>query len=368
MRVTVHEMELPGGAEVVSLTTGTNGMIYGGMTGAKDHLLFEYAPATKSVRDLGSRIVSSNEIFQRDGTPIMQKIHHALSTLADGRIAGGTGQNAGYGLRHRRLDEDEGGHVFVYDPATDTGRDLGVPLPHMWIIATTVSPDGKLLFGMTYYHNDFFAVDLASGEVVFAAQVHGGVWGDSACSHTIVCAGDGIVYGSCSDGYLFTYDSSRKVLTETDAGLPGEDSYRIDALMVADDGMIYGGTWETGIVFSVEPGSLTVRELCRPNNGPRLPALVERDGLLYGAAGGGSQYGTRGAFLFEYDPRTCAYREIGPIVDKKAGVEAGRVHAMTVAHDGTLYAGETGATRSRFKAESGDIKAGLHPYLYVIET
>ncbi len=63
-----------------------------------------------------------------------------------------------------------------------------------------------------------------------------------------------------------------------------------------------------------------------------------------------------------------ACREIGPIVDEEAGIEAGRVHAMTVGRDGTLYAGETGATQSRFKAGTGDIEAGVHPYLYVIET
>ncbi len=368
MRVRAYEVELSGGLEVVSLTTAANGCIYGGMTGAKDHLLFEYAPDTAAVRDLGSRIVSGNQLFARNGDPIGQKIHHALSALADGRIAGGTGQNVGFGSRHRKINEDDGGHVFIYDPATDRGRDLGVPAPHMWIIATTVSPDESILFGMTYYHNDFFAVDLESGEVVFADQVHAGVWGDSACCHTIVCDSDGIVYGSCSEGYLFTYDSAKKQLTETDAKLPGEGSYRIDALLAAEDGMIYGGIWETGIMFSVKPGSLEIKELCRPNDGPRMPALVERDGLLYGAAGGGSQYGTCGAFLFEYDPRKSAYRKIGPIVDEESAVEAARVHAMTVGLDGTLYAGETGATHSRFDAASGDIEAGMHPYLYIIET
>lgn len=367
MQVKAYEVELPGALEVVSLTTGVDGRIYGGLTGAKDHLLFEYAPDSGQVRDLGSKVVSSNQLLMRNGEPMGQKIHHALDTLADGRIAGGTGQNVGFGSRHRRIKDDDGGHVFVYDPASDRGRDLGVPVAHMWIIATTVSPDGRTLFGMTYYHNDFFAVDLASGEVIFSDQPHAGVWGDSACSHTIVCDSDGIVYGSCSEGYLFTYDSKAKRLTETDVKLPGEDSFRIDALLAAGDGMIYGGIWETGILFSLDPRTMEIRELCRPNEGPRLPALVERDGVLYGAAGGGSQYGTCGAFLFEYDPRTSAYRKVGPIVDERSGIEAARVHAMTVGLDGTLYAGETGATHSRFDAATGDIEAGMHPYLYIIE-
>ncbi len=367
MRVKACEMELPGALEVVSLTAGGNGSIYGGTTGAREHLLFEYVPESGAVRDLGSRIVPSNQLHARNGDPISQKIHHALDTLADGRIVGGTGQNVGYGTRHRKITEDDGGHVFIYDPATDAGRDLGVPVPHQWIIATTVSPDGGLLFGMTYFHNDFFAVDLENGEVVFADQVHAGVWGDSACSHTIVCDCNGIVYGSCSEGYLFTYDSETKELTETDVKLPGEGSFRIDALLAASDGMIYGGMWETGILFSIEPGSLAIRELAQPNDGPRLPALVERDGILYGAAGGGSQYDTCGAFLFEYDPRTRTYSKIGAIVDEEHGVEAARVHAMTVGRDGTLYAGETGATTGRVNGSAGDIEAGMHPYLYVID-
>jgi hypothetical protein len=41
---------------------------------------------------------------------------------------------------------------------------------------------------------------------------------------------------------------------------------------------------------------------------------------------------------------------------------------MAVGPDGTIYAGETGATHASFDAASGDIEAGMHPYLYIIET
>ena len=367
MNVKTYLVDVPGAHEVVSLATGRNGRIYGGFTGLKNHLFFEYDPAKAEARELGAKIVSANEVFGRDGQPMLQKIHHALSTLPDGRIAGGTGQNIGYGSRHHKINEDEGGHVFVYDPESETSRDLGIPVPHMWIINTTTSPDGHWLFGMTYFHNDFFAMDLTTGEIAFCDQLHAGVWGDSACCHSIACDRGGVVYGSCSEGYLFTYDSAKRELTETDAKLPGKDTYRIDSMVLGDDGLMYAGAWETGIVFSIEPKSLKVKELCCPNDGPRLPALVVRDGLIYGAAGGGSQYGTRGALLFEYNPKTSSYREIGPIVDKDAGVEAARVHAMTVGLDGTLYAGETGSTRSTYSDASGDIETGMHAYMYIID-
>ena len=366
MNVTALLANIPGALEVVSLTAGIDGRIYGGTTGLKHHLLFEYDPRSGKTRDLGPKIVSANELLDREGKPIEQKIHHALSTLPDGRIVGGTGQNVSVGNRHRKVSEDQGGHVFVYDPKTDAAHDCGVPVPQMWIIATTVSPDGSRLYGMTYFHNDFFELDLSTGAVLFHDQVHAGIWGDSACSHTIACDADGIVYGSCSEGYLFTYDSRQRKLVETNAKIPGKDTCRIDSLVLGPDGLMYAGTWETGILFSIEPKTLRIREICCPNQGPRLPALLVRDDLIYGAAGGGSQYGTRGAFLFEYAPRTGKYREIGPIVDTAANVAAERVHAMALGIDGILYAGETGATRSLLNPATGEMQTGMHAYLYLI--
>jgi len=366
MKVRVHNTSVPGALEVVSLTTGRNGLIYGGYTGAKDHLFFEYDPVADRTRNLGSKIVSAKQLYCKDGKPVEQKIHHALSALSDGRIAGGTGQNTSFGTPHHKVNEDEGGYVFVYDPKSGKARNLGVPIPHMWIICTTASPDGDSLYGMTYLHNDFFEISLKTGEVIFADQVHGAIFGDSACSHSIICDNEGIVYGSCSAGYIFTYDPKKKKLVETDVKLP-DGSVRIDSLVVGDDGLIYGGTWETGTVFSLEPGTLKMKTLCKPNEGPRLPALIKLDGLIYGAAGGGSQYKTRGAFLFEYNPQNGKYLEIAPIVEKESGIEAQRIHAMTLGTDGRLYAGETGAVARVVDAPDGDIETGFHAYLYVME-
>lgn len=367
MRVKIHNTSVSGAKEIVSLTTGKNGLIYGGYTGDKNHLFFEYSPRMNATKDLGEKIVSANQLYLRNGEKITQKIHHGLSTLPDGRIAGGTGQNVSLGACHRKVNEDEGGHVFVYDPEFQQAKDLGIPVPHMWIICTTTSPDGNVLYGMTYLHNDFFAVSIETGELIFADQVHGAIWGDSACSHSLICDNDGVVYGSCSDGYIFTYDPKKKKLIETDIKLPGKNVCRIDSFALGDDGLVYGGTWETGIFFSLEPRTLKLKELCQPNDGPRLPALVKIDNCIYGAAGGGSQYGTRAAFLFEYNYKSNKYREIGPIDEKETGIEASRIHTMTAGLDGTLYAGETGSTRSIFKAGSGNVETGDNAYLYIIE-
>ena len=366
MKVKIHNISVSGAKEVVSLTTCKNGLIYGGVTGAKNHLFFEYNPLLNLTTDLGEKIVSGNQLYLRNGELIDQKIHHALSTLPDGRIAGGTGQNFSYGTCHRKVNEDEGGHVFVYDPESQQAKDLGIPVPHMWIICTTTSPDGEFIYGMTYLHNDFFAVSVKTGELVFADQVHGAIWGDSGCTHSLICDNDGVVYGSYGDGYIFTYNPKNKKLSETDIKLPGKN-VRVDSFTLGDDGLVYGGTWETGTLFSLEPKTLKLKELCQPNDGPRLPALVKINNFIYGAAGGGSQYGTRGAFLFEYNYKSGKYREVGPVIEKETGIEASRIHTMTAGLDGTLYAGETGSTRSTFIAESGDIETGYNPYLYIIQ-
>ncbi|MCK5845353.1 MAG: hypothetical protein KAG97_11640, partial [Victivallales bacterium] len=216
MKVKVITSDVEGALEVVSLTTGLDGMIYGGHTGSKNHLFCELNPATLKIRDLGSKVVSSNELFLNDGKVVNQKIHHALSTLPDGRIAGGTGQNITAFQESFRQKDDEGGHLFVYDPSDEAAVDFGVPVPHEWIINTTVSPDGERVFGMTYLTNTFFAFNIKSGELEFSDQVHGRIFGDSSCTHSIICDLEGNVYGSCRDGRIFIYNSRERELTETE--------------------------------------------------------------------------------------------------------------------------------------------------------
>ena len=147
-------------------------------------------------------------------------------------------------------------------------------------------------------------------------------------------------------------------MIETDIKLPGDD-IRIDSLLRVDN-VIYGGTWENGYLFSFDPHGGTIETLGKPNdNGPRLPALVLRDGRIYGAAGGGSQYNTRSAFLFEYDPHNGKLTEIGDVFDSENNIRAQRIHAMAVGQDGCIYAGETGAEN----IEAGE--TGLMAYFFI---
>jgi len=358
LQVEALRCDLPGASEVVSLATGRDGMIYGGTTGDKGHLFFRFDPATRSVTDLGHLVKSGTQLYTR-AKPIEQKIHHALVSSPGGAIYGATGQNVAIGGPWYKTDEDEGGHIFRYDPKSGRCEDLGIPVPHQWIINLAPNAECAILYGMTYPLNHLFTCDLKAGRMRMIGQVRGLSAGDSGASHEIVCDLAGNVYGSCGEGYLFKYDPAKDEIIETDIRLPG-GSVRIDALARDANGLIYGATWESGHVFSFDPATERVEVLGQPNPGPRLPALVfGRDGLLYGAAGGGDQYNTRTAFIFSYDARTRKLAEVGGIYDPSNGIRGQRMHAMTVGLDGVLYAGETGAERK----EAGE--AAEQPYLYI---
>jgi len=361
--VYVDRSPIVGALEVVSLTVGGPDRLYGGMTGAHGHLFFRYelgtGPGGRGGRfvDLGDRVVSAPPIISFSGNPIPGKIHHALETLPDGRIAGATGQN--YSIAGLYTDRDEGGHVFIYDPKRDASEDLGVPCPHEWLFNLTMDPAGENLYAMTYPLNHVVRVDLKRGSMRVVGQPPAKTWGDSGPCHQCCTDDDGRVFGSGLHRHIWMYDPRRDVLEAPAMRLP-EGAERIDSFVRGPDHKLYAGTWERGDLLRIDPATLTLDVLGCPGGGPRLPALAWRgDGCLYGAAGGGRAYQTRSAFIFRYDPRTERIEEIGPIVSAEQGVAGERIHTMVCGPDGRLYCGETGGTQ---------IKAGevaMNPNLYV---
>lgn len=359
-------MPLPGAREVVSLAFGQDRRLYGGLTGAKGHLFFRYDPQTRRVADLGGKVVSANLLYDQQGQAVTQKIHKAIYVAPDGRIYGGTGQNIGMGCPHYRVLDDEGGHLFVYDPATGKGADLGVPIAHEWIINLTGDAGGENIYGMTYPLNYVFRYHVRRKTMRVIGQLHGGTYGDSGCSHECICDLDGHLYGSCSAGYLFKYDVKKDRLIETDLKLPGRD-WRIDSLARADNGRIYGGTHENGYLFSFDPRRRRLRCLGQPHPGPRLPGLAfGPDGRLYGCAGGGANYNTRTAFVFRYDLHKQRLEELGAVHCGSRKIRGQRMHAMAIDREGTLYLGETGSERNPAVKTGGNyIDTGAHANLFI---
>ncbi|MEX0776705.1 MAG: hypothetical protein WD042_13460 [Phycisphaeraceae bacterium] len=359
LKVDVLKLPVRGAMEIVSLTTAANGHVYGGTTGYRKHLLFSYNVATGKVQDLGHHVVSAAAILDKRGREHTQKIHHALYGCADGTLVGGTGQNVSVSMADFCTSADEGGHVFVYNPATGESRDYGIPVPNEWIINLTVNEKTRTAYGMTYPLNRFFCVDLDSGKMRIIGQVRGKIGCDSGCCHEMVVDTQGRVFGSCRGGYFFYYDPALDKLVETDLRLPGGDE-RIDSLIRHPDGLLYGGTWESGHLFSLDTRTMELTDFGSVLGGPRLPALaLAKDGTIYGAAGGGAQYNTKRATLFRFTPPQGPIEIMGEIVAEN-GVAASRIHSMTMGPDGKLYAGETGSE----EIEAGE--TGLQPNLFII--
>ena len=78
--VRAREIRLEGGLEIVSLAWGGDKVLYGGMTGAKNHLFFKYEPATDEYVDLGGPVTSGTQLYDKMGCLVEQKIHKALAT------------------------------------------------------------------------------------------------------------------------------------------------------------------------------------------------------------------------------------------------------------------------------------------------
>lgn len=361
LEVDVHRSDMVGALEIVSLVEGSPGRLFGGLTGDHGHLFFRYDVAAGKFVDLGDRINDGNVIISFSQRAIPGKIHHALERLADGRIAGATGQN--YSVSGLYTWYDEGGHVFIYDPETDSAEDLGIPCPNQWIINMTCDPAGENLYGMSYPMNYVFRVDVASGDMRVVGQPPAKAYGDSGPCHECCCDAEGNLYGSGAHRHIWRYDARRDVLEPTAMRLP-EGAERIDSFVRGPDGCLYAGTWETGHVVRIDPGAgeLTVLgQPAEPRKGAkamRLPAMAWRpDGCLYGAAGGGQAYGSHNSFIFRYDPKGGSIEKIGTI--ESGDVLAERVHTMTCGSDGVLYAGETGSKRTA----AGEV--ALNPNLYV---
>ena len=361
--VYVDRSDMQGALEIVSLAVAGPDHLYGGLTGDHGRLFFRYdigaaedGPGGKFV-DLGDRVVSAPEITSFSGKIIPGKIHHALETLPDGRIAGATGHN--YSVSGLYTDADEGGHVFIYDPKTDSAEDLGVPCPHEWIINMTADPAGENLYGMSYPLNHIIRVEVATGKMRVVGQPPAKTFGDSGPCHECCCDEDGNLYGSGCHRHIWRYDAKGDALEATDMRLP-EGNARIDSFVRGPDHMLYAGTWEHGDLVRIDPQALKLELLGRPGGCTRLPAMAWRpDGCLYGAAGGGQAYKSRNSFIFRYDPKGGSIEEIGTIESTEQDVLAERVHTMICGEDGILYAGETGSKRTA----AGEV--ALNPNLYI---
>jgi hypothetical protein len=360
--------EIPyGQAAITAMTIGPDGLVYGGTS--------------------ADRTYKECYLFRSDGTAVtiigrlsptisgQQKIHHSLETGADGNIYGGTWTDAAVD------GEQPSGHLFRYDVQSGTVTDLGTVAEGEGIYVMTASPEKDVLYGVTTPGTLFFRYDLKTGKVRVIGDIMASIkdylsppkvekdgelvvtdvgeemgkgWersiGGSAWQkryfppRALVCDVLGNCWGSRDQGYFFKYDVKADKLIETEIQMPlmigTEDAIiteiSADALIRGPDGLIYGGTYSDGYLFTLNPEEGTVICLGKPIRQQRIRALAfGEDGKLYGI--GGEDDGI--SKLFRYDPESRDLRELGVI--HQGGWTVYHMDTLVLGPDGALYLGES---------------------------
>ncbi len=365
--------EVPANSSAItSLLTSSSGIVYGATTGDTAYL-FMFEPSTNKVRHLGK-------------VADQQSVHHALAEDDQGNIYIGTGLNpfAGIELSGRHLGDKSleetiwkdikapfagypGGHLFRYNPARENERvklphmqcelqDMGVPLAANSVYALNSSPDGKIIYGLTYPDGHLFAYDIASaafsdkGPVDNKLMFHGPERHWRSLPRALIATADGRVFTSGTDGYLVYYDPATDKIERTGYMLPGdrfpgEDAtYAVAEYFTAGhDGKIYGGASD-GHLFSFRAkGDPHLKNLGKARSVRRLRCLTTgADGKIYLIAG--ERTSTKHCMLFAWDPRDPGYENLGMVIVDNSPHYYWRgfqFDAMATGLDGTIYMGES---------------------------
>ncbi|MEW5800860.1 MAG: hypothetical protein AB1847_02035 [bacterium] len=338
----------PNGGDILSLTTGPDGRIYGGTNNGSERegCMFVYDPVTGELTELGkpgyecASMVTANDdlIYIGGGSKYIsdyntmgyanlavydpqkawnpgrgldanprdlgQVVSYPEDTRAipievrdlvadrDGRIYGCTGwRNVG--------PRDYYAHLFVYDPRTEKIEYLGQPIPHQGSInSLTMASDG-LLYG-------------------------------------VVQPAPASTYKR-PEGKIFAYDPFAKSFSIID---PKPVDEGVLALTIGHDGLIYAaGTADMNRIFSYDPASCIFDSKGTLGGCAEvLDMICTENGLIYmGSAVNG--------YLIRYDPtkpwtdRPWDESQDKPGVNPRLFHWTGKVGALTEGLDGYIYFG-----------------------------
>jgi hypothetical protein len=363
--------EIPANSSaIIALITASDEKVYGATSG-KDSYLFLFDPRTNKARHLG-------KIADEKGT------HHSLVEGKDGTIYIGTGVDMfeefplskSFGEQidkslwtdiKNHFKDYAGGHLYRYKPAISNNKvklpdmqceleDLGVPLAHNSVYALTISPTGDEIYGLTYPDGHFFIYDIETkkyndlGPVDEKIVFHGPERYWRSLPRALVCDDSGKVYMSGTNGTIKYYNPLIKKLASTDIKLPGDYYYAmiykdytvVDYFAKDPSGIIYGGTSD-GYLFSLDPHSLTVKNLGKVRSSRRLRCLtVGLNGKVYLMAGERSS--SRACQFYCYDPHSGSFEDLGLLIADRSPYYYWRgqqFDAMTTGKNGTIYIGES---------------------------
>lgn len=283
--------------------------------------------------------------FPAVGDPYDAKFHRALEFDGEGNIWAATA------LLHdidRYLDAP-GGAIVCFDPDARKIEIVARPLPHVYIQGITIDRERQLIYGQTFTPEHAFVFDLQTRKFKDLGTVGSGF--AMGQSETLAIDRRGTVWGTWNvtrawlntpgnDQFrLWNYHPDHGRINFLDYGLPTLSGHfgfaHADGVHAGPDGAIYMGTAE-GLLCRIDPDDHSVALIGKPGPHRRLAAMANGpDGMLYGAAGRDGA-----ATLFRFNPANGVLEDLGLIYDPVLQERAFQLHDMTIAADGTIFAGE----------------------------
>ena len=376
-RLDFRDLGYPGATEipadespVTALLAHSNGKVYGATSGRRAHLF---------VYDF--RV---NKVFPRGRLPGAKGVHHALAEGADGTVYIGTGLNEielltltkdmphGRRMIETQLWKDikakyagyEGGHLMAYDPAAHDAdiclegadapvEDLGVAVPGNSIYALAVSPDGKILCGITYPDAEFFTYDMSArkfrrfGKWMEKLSYPGPERSWRGISRALAFDASGKVWSGGDDGLMKSFDPSTGKISVSGMRIPGEywetqnyDAYPVvEQLFPSADGTLLGTTSD-GFVFRAIPAKDDLISFGKPRVERRIrAATMGLDGRMYMIAG--EKDNVCRLFSFKDEEGYLDYGVLGVDRSPYYAKIAYQFDSMCTAKDGTVFIGES---------------------------
>ena len=301
---------------VHSLAVGVDGKVFAG--GCWDAMLYAYDPRSRQLKALG------RPVFDKDGYKI-----RALTTGPDGIIYGGT-----MGFYRAHLFAYDPSRSWKPGPAKDSNpRDLGeIPKGQVGVLAIAATEDGRVYASsiddsytlktephpgaVFYWDPDQEKILRLGDDQLFPSE-------GMRFSYALCIGPQGRLYAGGGSNLFLVYDPALRRFSTRDLPTPGtqrgkspvhERVSNVNSLTVGPDRLIYGGTMYDYHLFAYDPVKDLMRDLGRQVDqglSSYHPGLgLGKDGRLYAS--------TSWQF-YEYRPKTGVAKILG-VLDKAEGM------------------------------------------------
>lgn len=332
---------------VTALTVGANGALFGATSGARSHF-FTCMPLTR-------RVVPLNTFG--DGPTTCR----AMLTAGDGNVYfGAMGSDPARPEGHLYMydtargaaefgvldDRDKGEFTVLFRPPSPeiaTLTDLGVVAPGEGIYAMAFDATRGRIHGLTWPGGKFFTCDLATRKIVVDDIFGDFIVKRNHISRAMAVAG-GKVWFSGVYGILIAYDPETGRFRKTSMVAPvgaGKEYLSVISAMTVSDGVVYGGTFADGYLFTFDPIAERLVNLGKPSIESHIRAVaVGNDGIVWALSGAQDEL----THLVRYDPARRDMSDLGLLRAKQPKTWiVHKADAMITGPDGEIVIGESDA-------------------------